>query len=270
MRSAALSPSAAIGACVALVALNHGRRRMVDVAAKSHAASYLRVLLLTLWPAQPASCALLSCLNDRHAYGHAFLQAGALGAAATAALRGASAAHYATTSGDELASFVEHTTGPEREELEAKAKGIENPWHEAWCANSWYLASALAVRGSKRCRVWMCAGAAPLVDRDPARQAKIYGIATRAADAAAHHDIARTLLAGVLVAPLASHALHPAGRAGLQAAFQQRHLQSAAGTVTSLQLAAANGRAVSAQPSTSAFWVPRAAISRRNPFCHLG
>ncbi|KAL4425162.1 hypothetical protein ABPG75_009178 [Micractinium tetrahymenae] len=57
---------------------------------------------------------------------------GALGAAATAAVRGLSAAHYANTSGDELASYLEQTTGPEREELEAKAKGIENPWHEAW------------------------------------------------------------------------------------------------------------------------------------------
>ncbi|KAL6782207.1 COX4 [Auxenochlorella protothecoides x Auxenochlorella symbiontica] len=27
---------------------------------------------------------------------------------------------------------IEHATGPEREELEAKAKGVENPWHEAW------------------------------------------------------------------------------------------------------------------------------------------
>ena len=47
-------------------------------------------------------------------------------------MRGFSAAHYATTSGDELASYLEQTTGPEREELEARAKGIENPWHEAW------------------------------------------------------------------------------------------------------------------------------------------
>ncbi len=44
-----------------------------------------------------------------------------------------SAAHYASVSGDQLADYLEQSTGPEREELEAKAKGIENPWHEAWC-----------------------------------------------------------------------------------------------------------------------------------------
>lgn len=27
---------------------------------------------------------------------------------------------------------LENTTGAEREEIEAKLKGIENPWHEAW------------------------------------------------------------------------------------------------------------------------------------------
>lgn len=41
---------------------------------------------------------------------------------------------YATHSKEEVAEFLEQTTGPEREELEAKAHGIENPWHEAWCA----------------------------------------------------------------------------------------------------------------------------------------
>jgi hypothetical protein len=41
---------------------------------------------------------------------------------------------YATTSKEELTEFLEQSTGPEREELEAKAAGIENPWHEAWCA----------------------------------------------------------------------------------------------------------------------------------------
>lgn len=39
---------------------------------------------------------------------------------------------FATDSKAELADYLEQTTGPEREELEAKAKGIENPWHEAW------------------------------------------------------------------------------------------------------------------------------------------
>lgn len=47
--------------------------------------------------------------------------------AALAAKRG-----FAAVSKDELADYLEQTTGPEREELEAKAKGIENPWHEAW------------------------------------------------------------------------------------------------------------------------------------------
>jgi hypothetical protein len=42
------------------------------------------------------------------------------------------AAGFATTSKDSLDDFLEQATGPEREELEAKAKGIENPWHEAW------------------------------------------------------------------------------------------------------------------------------------------
>ncbi|KAI3435026.1 hypothetical protein D9Q98_003078 [Chlorella vulgaris] len=39
---------------------------------------------------------------------------------------------YATHSKEELDDYLEQTTGPEREELEAKAAGIENPWHEAW------------------------------------------------------------------------------------------------------------------------------------------
>ena len=61
-------------------------------------------------------------------------------AAAWSAAKTFSAAHYATASGDQLADFLEHTTGPEREELEAKAKGIENPWHEAWCVRLWRAA----------------------------------------------------------------------------------------------------------------------------------
>ena len=55
-----------------------------------------------------------------------------LQAAWAAVKTGLSAAHYATLQGDQLTDFLEHTTGPEREELEAKAKGVENPWHEAW------------------------------------------------------------------------------------------------------------------------------------------
>lgn len=50
-----------------------------------------------------------------------------LAAGALAAKRG-----FAAVSKDELADYLEQTTGPEREELEARAKGIENPWHEAW------------------------------------------------------------------------------------------------------------------------------------------
>ena len=53
--------------------------------------------------------------------------------AAWGAVKSFSAAHYATLTSDQLADALEHTTGPEREELEAKLKGIENPWHEAWC-----------------------------------------------------------------------------------------------------------------------------------------
>ncbi|PRW33809.1 mitochondrial cytochrome c oxidase subunit 13 kD [Chlorella sorokiniana] len=59
------------------------------------------------------------------------LKAGAAGlplaAGALAAKRG-----FAAVTKDELADYLEQTTGPERDELEAKAKGIENPWHEAW------------------------------------------------------------------------------------------------------------------------------------------
>lgn len=56
-------------------------------------------------------------------------RAQAAGAAALAAKRG-----FAAANSEQLADFLEQTTGAEREELEAKAKGIENPWHEAWCA----------------------------------------------------------------------------------------------------------------------------------------
>eukprot|EP00887_Chlorella_sp_A99_P003390 scaffold7.g3390.t1 len=40
-----------------------------------------------------------------------------------------SAASFATSTDVDV---VEHTTGAEREEIEANLKGVENPWHEAW------------------------------------------------------------------------------------------------------------------------------------------
>jgi hypothetical protein len=97
------------------------------------------------------------------------MQVGALGAAATAA-RSLSAAHYTTVSGGELADFLEQTTGPEREELEAKAKGIENPWHEAW----WVPAAVGATRGPAARGSW-----------PPTRRASAAGGEARAAAAGA-------------------------------------------------------------------------------------
>jgi hypothetical protein len=40
---------------------------------------------------------------------------------------------YATASVTETAALeLEHATGLERQELEAKLRGVEDPWHEAW------------------------------------------------------------------------------------------------------------------------------------------
>lgn len=63
---------------------------------------------------------------------------------------------YATTSKEELTDFLEQATGPEREELEAKAAGIENPWHEAWCVFAPLSPPAAACRAKLPCS---CAGA---------------------------------------------------------------------------------------------------------------
>ena len=73
-----------------------------------------------------------------------------LQAAWAAVKTGLSAAHYATLQGDQLTDFLEHTTGPEREELEAKAKGVENPWHEAW----WVLLPPLLPLLPVGCACW--------------------------------------------------------------------------------------------------------------------
>ena len=53
--------------------------------------------------------------------------------------------------GSSAVDVLENTTGAEREELEAKLKGIENPWHEAWCvegrARQWQSAASGGAEG---------------------------------------------------------------------------------------------------------------------------
>lgn len=84
---------------------------------------------------------------------------------------GFSAANYATATDVDV---LENTTGAERDEIEAKLKGIENPWHEAWCVVGWLWGREGRWRAAATVR-WPCCAArqcgAGAVDSNSSRAA---------------------------------------------------------------------------------------------------